>query len=362
MAWRALRPPLKALRLNDRLPWQSGYAALATWRLIGDPVAAATLADLLASPLAVTPPIHLVAVGDLMLARSLGAEIAAGALESPFAAFAETLRDADVAVGNLESALGTGGEPAEKRYPFLAPPQAADALALAGFDLVSLANNHAQDFGSETLLQAIDLLGAAGVSTAGAGRDELSAYAPTMLQVGDLRLAFLAYVNVPVEVSGFDTRDWTAGPGLPGLAWGEPDRVRAEVDAARQLADLVIVLLHSGYEYIEEPSEEQAALARAAAEAGADLVLGHHAHLLQGAAFGSETVVLYGLGNFAFNIDGPAETALVHVWLDRVGVRHVTLEPAVVGPNGAPRMATQAEATAIRQRFRWLTSLLPRLP
>ncbi len=172
-------------------------------------------------------------------------------------------------------------------------------------------------------------------------------------------IAFLGYVNVPIEaVTNFDTASWTATVDAPGLAWAEPERIRADVAAVRPDVNLVVVVLHSGYEYIEQPSEPQVAAAQAATEAGADLVIGHHAHILQGIQYHNEGVIAYGLGNFAFQIDGPPETAVVNVWLDGDGVRQLEVRPAFVQESGRPRMAEQWETGPILERVHFLTLLL----
>lgn len=294
-----------------------------------------------------------------MLSRTLGNYIAAGVLDFPFRYVVDYLLRADYTVGNLETALGDIGEPVAKAYPFRSPPASAEALALAGFDLVSLANNHGMDYGPEALRQGIDLLTQAGVAVVGAGSNAVQAQAPHIAEVNGLTLAFLGYVHVPREAStGFDVETWDAAESTPGLAWAYPERVREGVAAALPLADHVIVILHSGFEYIEEPSEPQVAAARAAIEAGATLVIGHHAHILQGIEFYQQGVILYGLGNFAFNITGPPETAIANIWLDKNGVRQIELIPAMVTETGQPRLALPYEAEAIWQRVYFLTTIL----
>jgi poly-gamma-glutamate synthesis protein (capsule biosynthesis protein) len=121
---------------------------------------------------------------------------------------------------------------------------------------------------------------------------------------------------------------------------------------------VVIVVLHSGYEYVEEPSPPQAAAAKAAIDAGADLVIGHHAHILQGIEFYNGGVIVYGLGNFAFEIDGDPNTAVLNVWLDKDGVRQLEIVPAIIQFGGQPRLAEAWEAPAIVQRVYRLTDLL----
>jgi poly-gamma-glutamate capsule biosynthesis protein CapA/YwtB (metallophosphatase superfamily) len=295
-----------------------------------------------------------------MLDRSLGYHIARGDLAYPFAGVADLLRAADITVGNLESALGDIGDPVAKGYPFRAPPAAAQSLALAGFDVLSLANNHAMDYGPQALLQGIALLQDQGISVVGAGENEAAARRAHIRQVNGIRLAFLGYVHVPVEWRGFDTQSWTATETAPGVAWGDPEGIATDVRAARQQADLVVVILHSGYEYVLQPSPPQVAAARAAIDAGAALVIGHHAHLLQGIEFYHGGVIAYGLGNFAFQIEGDPETAILHAWLDRHGVRQLEIVPAIVQFGGRPRLATEWEAAAIRAHVYQQTELLKR--
>jgi len=137
-------------------------------------------------------------------------------------------------------------------------------------------------------------------------------------------------------------------------------QIQADVSDACQQADLVIVLLHSGYESVPEPSPPQIAAAHAAIDAGASLVIGHHAHVLQGIEFYGDGVIAYGLGNFAFEDAGPPESAILNVWLDSDGVRQLEFIPVILEPDGRPRPATEAEAFVIRQQIYDLTERLNR--
>ncbi len=201
------------------------------------------------------------------------------------------------------------------------------------------------------------------MAVVGAGADEAAAHAPHIATIGDFTVAFLGYVHVPVEgLTNFDTASWSAAPDTPGLAWADPERIRADVAAVRDEVDLVVVQLHSGFEYIEEPSQPQVAASYAAIEAGADLVIGHHAHILQGVQRYLDGVIVYGLGNFAFNIEGPPETAVLNVWLDENGVRQVEIVPALVQEWGQPRLAEAWESLPILERVNFLTTILDAEP
>lgn len=360
--WSAMEAGYKALRVDGVKPGESGYPLqkrLGLTAVSGLEAEVAEIAPHLQAVLQPDETIHVTAVGDIMLDRGPGFVISQGNLAYPFAKVAHLFHAADLVVGNVESALGDIGEPAPKSYPFQAPPEAAEALALAGFDVVSLANNHGMDYGPEALMQAIQLLQAQNVKPIGAGANRAEAHAPFITTVNGLTVAVLAYVNVPVEaLTAFDVATWDATDTMPGLAWGEPDIVAADVTAVRDQVDLVVVVLHSGFEYIEEPSEPQAAISHAAIDAGADLVIGHHAHILQGVEFYNEGVIVYGLGNFAFEIDGDPNTAVLNVWLDKDGVREVELIPAIIQEGGQPRLAEAWEAQQILQRVYFLTTIL----
>ncbi len=228
------------------------------------------------------PIVQLAAGGDLMLARTIGDRIVADGPEVVFAGVQAVLDQADIFVANLECVIGDQGEPVLKSFTFRAPPIAADALAAGGVDLVSLANNHALDYGIDALADMLPRLRAVGIESVGAGADDVAARAPVVIERNGLKVAFLAYVDVPVEGrTGFDTRSWEAGPDLPGLAWAEPAQMQFDIASARLKADVVVVLMHFGLEGRSDYTRLQQDLAHTAIDAGAALVLGAHSHVLQ---------------------------------------------------------------------------------
>lgn len=293
------------------------------------------------------------AVGDLMLARSVGDRMLVNGPAWPFAGVAAHLAEADILVGNLECVVGDQGAPEPKAYTFQAPPLAAEALAVAGFDVVSLANNHALDYGHAGLADMLPRLEAAGLRAVGAGPNEAAARAPVIVEHNGLRVGFLAYVDVPIESrSGFDTRSWTAGPTEPGLAWADPELVVQDVAAAVPQADVLVVLLHFGLEGRLEVTAAQQRVARAAIDTGATLVLGAHAHVLQPVERYGDGLIVYNLGNFVF--DGFAQTsnytAIFSATLTPQGIEKYSFIPAMI-EGGIPRPATDAEADVIFARL-----------
>ena len=295
------------------------------------------------------PVVHLMAVGDLMLARTVGDKLRAKGAAVVFSAVEPALSSADLLVGNLECVISELGQAQPKAYRFRAPPEAADALALAGFNIIGVANNHAMDYGFSALADTAARLQEHNISTVGAGKNAAAAHAPVIIERKGLRIAFLAYVDVLVESrTSFDTRTWIAGPNSPGVAWAEPKRMAADIEAAKTQADVVVVLLHSGLEGRSDVYPAQQAEAQAAIDAGAALVLGSHPHVLQRTEKYHGGLIVYSLGNFVFDGFTLPEnyTAIFTASLSASGVDEYSWIPVVI-EDGLPRMATEQEAAEI---------------
>ncbi len=312
------------------------------------------------------PEITLVAVGDVMLGRTLGEGVLRDGHLYPFEEVADILREADVTFANLESPLSEGGTPAAKDFVFLGPPQAAQGLAEAGIDIVSLANNHALDYALEGLAETRAALEMAGVAYVGVGDSEAAARSPVIVERKGIRLAFLAYVNTPPDSgSGFDASSTAAGSDRAGVAWATVEAVAEDVAAAAKEADVVIVSLHTGDEYRESANELQVALAHAAVDAGASLVLGHHPHVLQGVERYGEGLIIYSLGNFVFDFDQvdfaqpglpSALSAVLQVQITKEGVASCQLVAmGIDADDGRPHRAEAQEAQAVLERMRRLS-------
>lgn len=239
-------------------------------------------------------PVLMAAVGDIMLGGSAEPEMEKFGYDYPFEATRGILNAADIVFGNLEGPLTKGGEPAEKEYVFRSPPESvAPALARAGFSVVSLANNHTLDYDETGLRDTIRALDEAGIRHAGAGLNINEARQPAVIEIRGIRFAFLAYSNT------FPKEFW-ATPEQAGTAFGHETDIIADVEAARAGADVVVVSFHWGQEVTTELRPYQTQLGRAAIDAGASVVLGHHPHVLQGVEKYGKGVILYSLGNFAF--------------------------------------------------------------
>ena len=295
--------------------------------------------------------------GDVHFARQL-----APLLRDP-AGLAELrpyLARADVAMVNLETAITERGSPAAKTYHFRSSPAALDVLAGAGVDVVTMANNHAADYGRVGLADTLTARDDSPVPVVGLGRDEADAYAPAVLTVRGRRVAVLGATQVP---------DWTARTHAargdrPGVALSiDPTRLVRAVRAARERADVVVVYLHWGTDYTGCPDAAQRRTSRALAAAGADVVVGTHAHQVQGGGWLDRTYVGYGLGNFVwYSRNSPTQAATGVLTLTLSG-RHVVKErwqPLEVSADGVPRRAgprREQQLVAERERSRRCTGL-----
>jgi poly-gamma-glutamate synthesis protein (capsule biosynthesis protein) len=229
----------------------------------------------------------------------------------PYALVAHLLQ-ADLTVGNLEGALTDLGAPWPKGYTFRTPPSFAFGLRDAGFDLVSLANNHTMDYGVEGLADTMTALDTTFVRRAGAGNSAAEAQMPVVLRANGLGVAVVACALTPDEGARFSIRQWEAVGNAPGLFVCDDGPLRAAVAAARAQADFVIVQVHAGDEYLRTPNAVQRRLATTALDAGADAFIGHHAHVVQPVEQRGNQLIAWGLGNFIFDLD-PGDLANIPV-------------------------------------------------
>jgi poly-gamma-glutamate synthesis protein (capsule biosynthesis protein) len=245
-------------------------------------------------------PLRLLFGGDLMLGRLVGEAMLREGADHPLGAVAPLLREADLAIANLECAIGEPGERwhgAPKAYYFRAPPSAGQALADTGIGLVSLANNHILDYDVQGLLETVRILDAHGIAHAGAGTDLAAATAPVIVERRGVRIGMAAFCD--------HQDDFAASDDHPGMAWLGLHDEAAAIDAfARALAPLraegvrwPILSLHWGPNMVGEPSAQQRRLAHAAIEVGWKIVFGHSAHVFQGVELHEGCPIVYAAGD-----------------------------------------------------------------
>lgn len=241
--------------------------------------------------------IRIVFVGDIMLSRRIGSLMVEQAdWRYPFLKTASTTRTADIAFANLENPVSSRGRNVGSKYSFRANPESLKGLKYAGFDVVSLANNHINDYGAEAIYDTFTHLESVGIYYAGAGKDAVAVRTPAIIETEGQRVAFLAYTNmVPPHLYREDAR-----PAVAPLDLGV---MRKDIRNAKQTlgADFVVVSAHWGVEYQDTPRPQERTLAHALIDAGADMVIGHHPHTIQQGEWYNGGYIAYSLGNFVFD-------------------------------------------------------------
>lgn len=257
-----------------------------------------------------------------MLAGSASTFLGRKGYDAPFVSIRSILAGSHITIGNLEAPITErGAEFSGKRFRFRTRPEAARALKDAGFSILTLANNHIMDFGPEGLEDTLSYLDSNAIAYCGAGKTLLSARAPRIVNVQGAKVAFLSYsLTYPVE--------FFAGRSSCGTAPGYASLYVNDIRQARKKADYVVVSFHWGHELSSKPERYQVAAARGAIDAGADLVLGHHPHVLQGIERYRQGLIFYSLGNLVFGSRSvaPDRSIIARISLDG-GVRGAEIIP-----------------------------------
>lgn len=298
------------------------------------------------------------AVGDIMLDGTARPVMAEQGYDYPFAKMLPYFSGAHIVFGNVEGPLTDRGAPEQdKTFVFRSPPsKVSAALRTAGFNVVSLANNHSLDYGAEGLVQTIEALDAAGIRHAGAGADLMTARQPALIEANGLKVAILAYSMTLPE-------NFFAGHDKAGTAFGHEAHVRADILAARGRADIVLTSFHWGQESKTALRDYQTRLGHIAIDAGASAVIGHHPHILQGIEHYKDGVILYSLGNFTFGSYSmrSARSAVAQLRFSKSRLRSVRLFPINVNNfevQFQPQPLTGTAADAVIDELRTLSAAL----
>lgn len=302
------------------------------------------------------PDIELLFTGDINPGRCVYAVAkAANDMTLPYQGLAPLLQAADITIGSLDGSLSDYNPPApcdESYRNLMGPSEMADGLAFAGYDVISVATNHAKDCGiirgciNDAFLDTLANLRARGIAPAGGGVNLADAMTPAIITVQGVRFAFLGVtaVNAPL---------W-AEADAPGVGPFQTDIYVAAIQRARELADVVIILPHWGREFTNQISYSQQLGAYAMVNAGATLVIGNHPHRVQGVeTFPNGAVAAYSLGNFVFDMawsDGTQYTIqgiMVRARFHGAQLVEVSLLPIHIYDNFQPRLADADEAAQI---------------
>lgn len=283
--------------------------------------------------------LDLVAVGDISLACPTN--------HVPFEDVARYLRAGDIVFGNLECVLCDTGTPAEKEITLRASPTRAEYLHWAGFDVVSLANNHVLDFGSVGLAEMFASLRRHGILFVGAG-DRTSTSGYEIIERRGLRVGFLAYG----EANGSPIQD---GVFVNRICH---DTILDQLRTLKPQCDVAVVSLHWGIEYLHYPSPGQIKLARELVAEGAHLVLGHHPHVLQGIEMIGTSLIAYSLGSFHFRpvrTEGSRQSCILHARVSERGVERYRLVPVQLNGEDRPYIARGEDRKAVTRLIRKLS-------
>lgn len=203
--------------------------------------------------------------------------------------------EADISMVNLENPLTNAGEAVEKKFTFRARPDYVEILKDGGVDIVTLANNHIYDFGADGLLNTLNILDQRNIHFVGAGRDINEARHPVIFYIKGLRIAYFAYYGTHKHSDSYP-----ASPDSAGTALRQLPIIKEDILKFRNSVDFIIINFHWGTEKAEVPGEDQVYFAHQVIDYGADVIVGHHPHVLQGIEIYKNKVIAYSLGNFIF--------------------------------------------------------------
>ncbi len=300
--------------------------------------------------------VRLLAVGDIMLGegplglgRGVSTRIRRHGPDYPFARVGDYLRSGDVVFGNLEAPLSHRGAKRGnvRSLSMRGDPAAAAGLRRAGFTVLSLANNHALQHGTGALEDTVRAVSELGIGYAGVSATREDARKPLCVAVKAIKAALLAYCLVP---------DPTAYRSVD-----DPAQICQDVARAKAGADLVVVSLHWGNEYIHRPSPDQVQLAHRIIDSGCALILGHHPHVVQGLEAYHGGLIAYSLGNFVFDMWGPdtGESLILRVGLNRAGVTSWETVPVRINRGAQPEILDGREAEQALVRLREWSAAIP---
>ncbi|MGW1996159.1 CapA family protein [Embleya sp. NPDC001921] len=321
--------------------------------VVGRPDASAAPGTGSAPPPASAAPgteITVALAGDVHFFERTQSRLNAGT-EGALGPIGKTLAEADLAMVNLESAITERGTPENKTYHFRAPAKVLTELQSTGIDVVSMANNHAVDYGKVGLEDSIAAVRNPPIGVVGIGKDAEQAYRPFIKNVKGVKVAFLA----ASQVQDITNQLYQAGNTKPGIATAlQTDRLVRAVREAKARADVVIVYMHWGIEGDKCPSADQKSVTRKLADAGAAAVLGTHAHVMQGAGWLGATYVGYGYGNFLWYGTSPYpnsnDTGVATLTIKDGKVVGEKFTPASIDQRGVPMPVTGAESRRILDR------------
>jgi len=313
---------------------------------VGDEISKNILGKILPAE---NPGAVFIAVGDVSYSREIGRRISAqDSNDYPFENGRDIFKTADIVFANLETPITEGREIRDNEVVFRSDPGTESALKNAGITIVSLANNHLPDFGTKGVEDTLKYLDDASILHSGAGT-ETDAYDPVYFDSGGIRFALLAYTDQNLVPSSY-----AAGEDHPGTAMMGISKMSESVLEAKSKADIVIVSMHSGTEYVYKSTKFQQSFAHAAVDSGADFVIGHHPHVVQEMEKYKGKYIFYSLGNFIFDqmwSMATREGLMIKAYFTKSGVEKVLLYPVLIENYSQPRLLERKESQKVIERL-----------
>lgn len=294
----------------------------------------------------------LITVGDIMLSRGVARKIREekNNFDYPFLNIKDFFNEADIVFGNLETPITYGREVLKNEMKFRADPGAENSLSDAGFNILSLANNHSMNFGEFGLLDTFEYLNNAGIKYVGAGKNSEEALRPVYINRNGFTFAFLAFTDSEIIPESYEAT------GKPGVAVMNINELETSIEEARRNSNFVIVSMHAGEEYIDYPNRKQIDFAHDAINFGADLVIGHHPHVVQPLEKYKGKYIFYSLGNFIFDQDWSEETQRglgVKFVFNKDGIENISLIPFSMKKFSQPNFLPVDESDEVIQRLKY---------
>lgn len=299
----------------------------------------------------------IIAGGDVMLSRHVSTKIMSLGVNSPWQNVSSFLTDADITFVNLEVPISNLFPPPSEGMSFIAPLKYLQGVTDSGVDIVSVANNHTANFGQKVFEDNLKNLTASNIPTCGGGANEKEARTPKIIERNDIKFAFLCYNSV---VGGLNADSDSGSAFLEIEPWYRDNeesikKLENDVRIAKQQADVVIVSPHWGVEYKLNPNNSQKKVAERAINAGADLIIGTHPHVVQGLGYSSGKYTTYSLGNLIFDQEWSTETKegviLESYFYQKINVAS-NLTPIIIEDYHRPRILKSQEGKSILERIK----------
>ncbi len=296
--------------------------------------------------------LRFVAVGDILLDRGVRRYINKNGIKSLFSDVDSIIKSADVSMCNLESPITKTGIPINKPYCFRGEPEYLEGVYRAGFNVFNIANNHTIDWGKKGFLNTMRNIERTGGYYTGGGRFQKEAEEPLIISHGGITIAIFGAVDL------FDPEVVKALKYRPGPYCLDAKSLERYIKFIRPLVDYIILTIHWGKEYEPFPEQKQVELAHKLVDAGVDIIIGHHPHVLQGIEIYKNKIILYSLGNFVFDQkkDYQRETVIFRCTLTETGIKDIEFVPIFI-TDCQPRIPDRKMSNIIKNRIITLSSI-----